>query len=115
ILGFGLYAFFSGGPGILQWLYPNELFPTEIRASAVGLATSLSRIGAAVGTYLVPISLASYGIANTMFAAALISLFGALISWWLAPETSKLDLQQAAALGNPTRTSTAAKPAVRKA
>ncbi|MNH24437.1 Inner membrane metabolite transport protein YgcS [compost metagenome] len=97
---FGAYAVLIGGAQVLEYVYPNELFPTEIRASAVGLATSLSRIGAAVGTYLVPISLASYGIANTMFAAALISLFGALISWWLAPETSKLDLQQAAALGS---------------
>ena len=44
ILGFGLYAFFSGGPGILQWLYPNELFPTEVRASAVGIAIAFSRI-----------------------------------------------------------------------
>ncbi|MEA7614659.1 hypothetical protein ONO57_27025, partial [Salmonella enterica subsp. enterica serovar Anatum] len=40
-----VYAFFSGGPGILQWLYPNELFPTDIRASAVGVIMSLSRIG----------------------------------------------------------------------
>jgi len=96
---FGAYAVLIGGAQVLEYVYPNELFPTEIRATAVGLATSLSRIGAAVGTYLVPISLATYGIANTMFAAALISLFGALISWWLAPETSKLDLQQAAALG----------------
>lgn len=96
---FGAYAVLIGGAQVLEYVYPNELFPTEIRASAVGLATSLSRIGAAVGTYLVPISLASYGVANTMFAAALISLFGALTSWWLAPETSKLDLQQAAALG----------------
>lgn len=97
---FGAYAVLIGGAQVLEYVYPNELFPTEIRASAVGLATSLSRVGAAVGTYLVPISLVSYGIANTMFAAALISLFGALISWWLAPETSKLDLQQAAALGS---------------
>ena len=96
---FGAYAVLIGGAQVLEYVYPNELFPTEIRASAVGLATSLSRIGAAVGTYLVPISLASYGVANTMFAAALISLFGALISWWMAPETSTLDLQQAAALG----------------
>lgn len=95
---FGGYAVMIGGAQVLEYVYPNELFPTEIRASAVGLATSLSRIGAAVGTYLVPISLASLGIANTMFAAAVISLFGALISWWLAPETSKLDLQQASSL-----------------
>jgi hypothetical protein len=32
----------------LQWVYPNKLFPTEVRGSAVGLASSLSRIGAAV-------------------------------------------------------------------
>jgi len=112
---FGAYAVLIGGAQVLEYVYPNELFPTEIRASAVGLATSLSRIGAAVGTYLVPISLASYGIANTMFAAALISLFGALIAWWLAPETSKLDLQQAAALVSHTRTTSAVKPVVRKA
>ncbi|WP_312933255.1 MFS transporter [Pseudomonas sp.] len=95
---FGGYAVMIGGAQVLEYVYPNELFPTEIRASAVGLATSLSRIGAAVGTYLVPVSLTSLGIANTMFAAAAISLFGALISWWLAPETSKLDLQQASSL-----------------
>ncbi len=95
---FGAYAFVIGGAQVLQYVYPNELFPTEIRASGVGLATSLSRIGAAAGTYLVPISLASLGIGPTMLAAAAISLFGALASWWLAPETAKLDLQQASAL-----------------
>ncbi|MFK0309886.1 MFS transporter [Pseudomonas sp. NPDC090233] len=113
---FGAYAVLIGGAQVLEYVYPNELFPTEIRATAVGLATSLSRIGAAVGTYLVPISLAAYGVANTMFAAAIISLFGALISWWLAPETSQLDLQQAAALGNKTPApSTEYKPVTRKA
>lgn len=96
---FGAYAVFIGGAQVLEYVYPNELFPTEIRASAVGLATSLSRVGAAVGTYLVPISLASIGIGNTMFIAAGISLFGALASWFMAPETSSLDLQQSAALG----------------
>ena len=51
ILAFGLYAFFSGGPGILQWLYPNELFPTEVRATAVGIAIGFSRIGTIAATY----------------------------------------------------------------
>ncbi|MFZ6049742.1 MFS transporter [Pseudomonas sp. CR3202] len=97
---FGAYAVLIGGAQVLTYVYPNELFPTEIRASAVGLATSLSRVGAALGTYLVPMSLSTLGIADTMFIAAGVSLFGALISWWLAPETSKLDLQQAAALGD---------------
>lgn len=110
LLLFGGYAVMIGGAQVLEYVYPNELFPTEIRASAVGLATSLSRIGAALGTYLVPVSLTTLGISNTMYIAAGVSLFGALISIWLAPETGKMDLQQAASL-NPAGKPQAAKKA----
>ena len=79
ILGlFGAYALFIGGAQVLQLVYPNELFPTEIRAFAVGVGTSLSRVGAAVGTYLVPLSLETLGTAQTMYAAALVTLLGLL-------------------------------------
>jgi putative MFS transporter len=95
---FGLYALFIGGAQVLQLVYPNELFPTEIRASAVGMGASLSRIGAAVGTWLVPISLASWGIGATMYAAAAVTLLGLVVSILLAPETRSLSLQEAASL-----------------
>jgi len=95
---FGAYALFIGGAQVLQLVYPNELFPTEIRAKAVGIGTSLSRIGAAVGTWLVPMSLQSLGIAQTMYAAAIVTLVGLLFAWALAPETRSLTLQQAASL-----------------
>ncbi|MCO7597389.1 MULTISPECIES: MFS transporter [Pseudomonas] len=99
ILGlFGAYALFIGGAQVLQLVYPNELFPTEIRAGAVGVGTSMSRIGAAVGTWLVPMALDSYGIAFTMYAAAIVTLVGLVFSWALAPETRSLNLQQAASL-----------------
>ncbi|NKX56660.1 MFS transporter [Arthrobacter mobilis] len=95
---FAAYAVFIGGAQILQWVYPNELFPTEIRGSAVGLASSLSRIGAAAGTYLVPWSLVELGIGMTMMIAAGITLLGFLVSWRMAPETKGLSLDEAAAL-----------------
>ena len=82
---------------MLQLVCPNELFPTEIRAFAVGVGTSLSRVGAAVG-YLVPLSLETLGTAQTMYAAALVTLLGLLVTWALAPETRSLNLQQAASL-----------------
>ncbi|WP_275562728.1 MFS transporter [Streptomyces sp. 5-6(2022)] len=50
VSAFAFYALVSGGPSILEWIYPNELFPTEIRATAVGAAVGISRIGAATGT-----------------------------------------------------------------
>lgn len=71
---FVAYAILIGGTQIMQWVYPNELFPTEIRGSAVGLASSLSRIGAAIGTFLVPLSLNHLGIGTTMLIAAAITL-----------------------------------------
>jgi putative MFS transporter len=90
ILGlFGAYALFIGGAQVLQLVYPNELFPTEIRANAVGVGTSLSRVGAAVGTWLVPMVLDSHGIAFTMYAAAAVTLIGLVVSYALAPKPAR--------------------------
>lgn len=82
-----VYAFASGGPSILEWIYPNELFPTDIRASAVGLAVGISRIGAATGTYLLPIGLAKLGTGQTMLAGAALTLLGLFVCIAWAPET----------------------------
>lgn len=95
---FGAYAVFIGGAQVLQLVYPNEIFPTGIRSVAVGTGASLSRIGAAVGTWLVPVSLQTIGIGNTMYAAAGVTLLGLLVSLALAPETRSLSLQEAASL-----------------
>ena len=98
LLLFAAYALTTGGSQILQFIYPNELFPTEIRASAVGLASSLSRIGAAVGTYLVPLALVRIGIGATMLVAAAITLAGFVVSYKMAPETMHCSLEDAASL-----------------
>jgi MFS transporter, putative metabolite transport protein len=95
---FSAYALTIGGTQILQWVYPNELFPTEIRGSAVGLASSLSRIGAAIGTYLVPLALEGIGIGTTMIIGSGVTLLGVLISFAWAPETRGLNLADSAAL-----------------
>ncbi|GAA2203598.1 MFS transporter [Sinomonas flava] len=95
---FAAYALLIGGTQIMQWVYPNELFPTEVRGSAVGLASSLSRIGAATGTYLVPLALSGLGIGTTMIIAAIITLLGMVVSIAWAPETRGMTLGQAAAL-----------------
>jgi putative MFS transporter len=99
ILGlFSAYALFIGGTQVLTWIYPNELFPTEIRGTAVGLASSLSRIGAAIGTYLVPVSLDAIGIGPTMLVAAAVTFAGFVVSLKAAPETGGLGLERSAAL-----------------
>ncbi|MBK4997943.1 MFS transporter [Pseudomonas sp. S31] len=98
LMFFSLYALFIGGAQVLTLVYPNEIFPIEMRSVAVGIGTSFSRVGAAAGTYLVPMSLNSIGVANTMYAAAFITLIGLLVTWMYAPETKSLSLEEAAAL-----------------
>lgn len=95
---FALYAFFSGGPGILQWLYPNELFPTSVRASAVGVSISISRIATIVATYATPMSLAAFGIGPTMLVAAGLVVIGLVLSVIMAPETRGQSLGKTSSL-----------------
>ena len=97
-IAFAAYAVFTGGPSILEWIYPNELFPTEIRAGAVGLCTGISRIGAAVGTFATPWALAELGLSATMYIAAGIALVGVLVSVLMAPETKDTELDAASSL-----------------
>jgi putative MFS transporter len=95
---FGAYALFIGGAQVLELVYPNELFPTEVRAFAVGIGSSMTRVGSAIGTWLVPASLAGIGIGNTMYAAAAVSVVGLVASVLLAPETRGMCLEQASSL-----------------
>ncbi|WP_236655059.1 MFS transporter [Burkholderia pyrrocinia] len=68
-------------------VYPGEVFPTEIRGIGVGFATAFSRVGAALGTFLLPQVISAYGVNVALLIAAGICLFGGLVSYWLAPET----------------------------
>lgn len=100
ILAFCFYAFVSGGPSILEWIYPNELFPTEVRATAIGIAVGISRIGAASGTYLLPIGLERIGTGNTMLIGAVVTLLGFIACLLWAPETKGKSLEVTSSLGS---------------
>ena len=98
VLAFTLFALFNGGPQVLTWVYPNELFPTAVRATAVGLITALTRVGSAVGVFLVPLSLEYIGIGATMTITAMLLIFAGLVSVRWAPETTQLNLDDASDL-----------------
>jgi len=100
VASFAVYAFASGGPGILQWLYPNELFPTAIRASAVGAAMAMSRFGTVVGIYGLPTFMEKYGIGSAMLVGAGISMLGLVVSIAWAPETKGMSLADSSSLSS---------------
>jgi putative MFS transporter len=97
---FIVFAFFNSGSSVLQWVYPTELFPTEIRATALGFATAISRIGAAIGTFLFPIGLERLGASELMLIVALTCAIGWIVSVRFAPETRSLSLRVASGPGH---------------
>lgn len=90
------FSFFTAIYGALTSVYPSEVFPTEIRGIGTGFSAAVSRIGAALGTFLLPWSMANLGTAVSMLVAAGVALVGAGLSQWLAPETKGKSLTQAA-------------------
>jgi len=54
----------EGTGSTLEYLYPNELFPTDLRATGVGFAVAASRIGLRCKTFAFPLLLADAGAAS---------------------------------------------------
>lgn len=73
---------------------PNELLPTEFRATAVGIATSVSRFGAATGTYSLPLSISALGTGTTMLFGAILTAVAFVICLIMAPETKGKPLEE---------------------
>ncbi len=95
IAAFVTFAFINAAANDLTPVYPPELFPTAIRTSGTGLATAASRIGAALGTFVLPIGLSTIGIGPSMLVGAAITLTGAITSQLYAPETTGKTLTSA--------------------
>jgi putative MFS transporter len=96
MIAFVCVAFVLSAAADLEDVYPAEMFPTEVRASGVGIAAGISRIGAAISTFLLPICLEKLGIGPTMFLLAGVVFFGFAIYIPWAPETRGVDLDEAA-------------------
>ena len=87
VAAFLAYAIGMGAATVLELVYPAELFPTSIRASATGFAAAVSRVGAFAGTFLLPIGLAHFSVKTVILGACALSLVGLAISIPWAPET----------------------------
>jgi len=95
IMVFVIFTFVMSAASNLTLVYPAELFPTEIRGSGVGVVTAISRVGSAIGTFLLPVRVESIGMTSSMIAMAIILLIGTVVSIAWAPETKSLSLTEA--------------------
>ncbi len=82
------YLFSYGIMSILPGIYPEEVFPSSVRASGVGVSTAASRAAAAVGTFLLPTVQAAWGTPAVLIIMGVVSLIGGITSYYWAPETN---------------------------
>ena len=94
---YGLSFFFCNmGPNTTTFVIPSELFPTSIRASAHGVSAAAGKVGAAIGTALMPAILEVSTLPTVMFISAAVAASGFVFSVFLTRESQHTDIMQSA-------------------
>ncbi len=82
------------GPGGTDFIYPQELFPTSIRATGQGWGTSVSRVGAILGLVGFPQIVAYAGLGYGLLFFFAFAVIGLLATIFLGTETKGRTLEE---------------------
>jgi MFS family permease len=95
VIIFGISYFFTEfGPNTTTFIYPAEIFPTEVRTTGHGFAAATGKMGAFAGTYLFTDMLNSWGIRGAEGVAAGVALVGLIVTAALLPEPKGKTLEE---------------------
>lgn len=100
IYGLALVPYFMTFVALEQWagavtlFYPTELFPTSVRSSGQGFATSISRIGAVLGVFYFPIMVKDLGFSTSLLVFGITCIIAFIISILMAKETKRKTLEE---------------------
>ncbi|NRO64214.1 Inner membrane metabolite transport protein YgcS [Lactobacillus helveticus] len=85
---FTIFAIILSSGLVLDYPYPTELFDIKVRGTGVGTCITISRFGAAAGTFLLPVLTNIGGAKLAMLVCAIVLLFAFIVCLIWAPETS---------------------------
>ncbi|MFT9004185.1 MAG: MFS transporter [Liquorilactobacillus hordei] len=85
---FSLFSLALSAGLVMDYPYTSELFDSHIRGTGVGMVVTISRVGAAAGTLLLPVITNSVSVQFSMLLCGLILLFSGIFCLFFAPETS---------------------------
>jgi putative MFS transporter len=89
---FAVFAFVLAAATNLEFVYPPELFPTELRATGIGIIIACSRVDSATTTFLLPAMVERFGIHSALgFCMIVLIIAGVACQLW-APETRRRDI-----------------------
>jgi MFS transporter, PHS family, inorganic phosphate transporter len=96
LLLYGISYFFTEfGPNMTTFIYPAELFPTEVRTTGHGISAGAGKLGAFVGAFIFPDLLASHlGLRGAMTICSVVAAVGLLLTITTLPETRGKSLEE---------------------
>ena len=81
------------GPNATTYLLPAEVFPTRLRATGHGVAAAAGKVGAVVGTFLLPVATEAFGLSPTIGVIAFFAVAGAVVTFFFRIETRGQELR----------------------
>ncbi len=88
------YFFIEFGPNTTTFVYPAEIFPVDVRATANGISAAAGKVGAFLGAFLFPLILARLHLPGLMGILAIAAVLGALLTIVVLPEPKGLSLEE---------------------
>jgi MFS transporter, putative metabolite transport protein len=92
VLTFAVFSCVLSAAQAQVYVYLPELFPTSVRASGLGIAVAVSRLGAAAGTSLLPWCVQRFGVSTALYVCTATLLLGGVVAFLWAPETRHIPL-----------------------
>ncbi|MGC8619237.1 MAG: MFS transporter [Thermoplasmata archaeon] len=88
-----MHVFHNIGPTNTTYLYPVEIFPTYIRATAMGISTAVSRIGAILGVFVFPLIISMLNVSYGLMFFAIFEFLGFFLTIFLGVETKNRSIE----------------------
>jgi len=86
------FLFTNYGPNTTTYVYPVELYPTNLRARGHGIAALSGKLGAAISALFFPLLIVSIGKFGLLFLLGIIAFIGLAATVLLLPETKQKSL-----------------------
>ena len=92
VVSFAVFSCVLSAAQAQIYVYLPELFPTSVRGSGLGVAVAVSRLGAAAGTFLLPLCVQRFGVGAALQVCTATLVLGGLVAYRWAPETRRINL-----------------------
>lgn len=95
---FGCYCFLNFtlnfGPNVTTFVLPSATYAPEVRSSMNGLSSAAGKVGAVLGTELLPIILQAHGLNAVLIFCICIACAGGLLTQWAVADDDAGDAKQ---------------------